>query len=136
MKLSSKTLTGIMPVSTHTVIRHQKEDATFPKPERIGRTNYFEQSQFFEWLNSRATRNGSPVPPGTVRHEDKIISLSGVGALLDRSAAWCWSNVTNNAELTVLDLSPAGKSKNPRRYFIEREIQAAFSELIELKEVA
>ncbi|MEZ5534394.1 MAG: hypothetical protein R3F02_02105 [Thiolinea sp.] len=136
MKLSSQTLTGIIPVSTHTVNRYQKDDPVFPTPERIGRTNYFESADFFAWLNNRATRNGASVPAGTIHNADKILSFSGCCELLDRSAAWGWQHITKNPDLTQIDLSPTGKSGNPRRYFIEREILAAFPELVELQEVA
>ena len=136
MKLTSSQITAIIPVSTHSIIRYQKDDNTFPKPERIGRTNYFEESLFFDWLNSRATRNGTPVPADTIRPNDKISSLSGVCECLNRSAAWTWANVTKRPDLTLIDLSPSGNSGNPRRYFIEREIKEAFPELVELQEAA
>ena len=136
MKLTTQKVAGIIPVSTHTIIRYEKDDQTFPTPKRIGRTNHFEESDFFEWLNSRATRNGAAAPANTIKPTDKIISSSGVCEYLDRSAAWAWANVTKRPDLTLIDLSPSGNSGNPRRYFIEREIKEAFPELVELQEAA
>lgn len=122
-------VTQILPVSTHSIIRlSNSPESFFPAGQRIGRTNYFEVKSIYDWLNTRASNAGA------VQSGDKILDIGGVCELLGRSKAWIWSNITKNAEITKIDLSPDGTSKNPRRYFIERELKAAFPELVGLVE--
>ena len=121
----SSILAGISPA---TIKRLPKEDESFPKPKRVGRTNYHDLEKIRAWLKTRSSN------PGALQEGDLIISGTRLCERVGRSKAWLWRNVIKTKKLTRINLSPNPSTNKLTNYFIEREIAEEFYDLIAIAE--
>ena len=128
--MSNKVKTGVLAkkldVSTATIARLQVRDSKFPQPQKIGRDKYYCTDLLHDWLESRSTN------PSSLQPDDRIVSGVRVLEMTKRSRVWLWQNAIKSGNLTRINLSPDPKSNKLINYFIEREIRAAFGDLIEV----
>lgn len=128
--MSDKVNTAILAknwdVSPTTIKRLTSKDANFPKSNKIGRENYFCSADLYKWMQGRASN------PSALLIDDKIMSGLRLLELTGRSKGWLWLNVIKPKLLTRVNLSPDPKSNKLINYFIEREVYAAFGDLIEV----
>lgn len=84
-KLTLKAATAIIPVAPITITRIAKSDSTFPKLEKIGRSQFIDKQAFYTWLSKKA---GYLVIDG-----DYAITGKDLRSIFDKSSTWIWQNV-------------------------------------------
>ena len=84
-KLTLKAATTIIPVAPITITRIAKSDSTFPKLEKIGRSQFIDRQAFYKWLSKKA---GYVVIDG-----DYAITGKDLQNTFDKSHTWIWQNV-------------------------------------------
>ena len=125
MKIAKNELIQLVPLSSPTISRLEKQDHLFPTSSKIGRQKYYDLDSIFEWLSGRASNDI------TLTRDDRILNTESLCALLNRSQPWVWLNLIKTRKVTIFNLSPENKSSS-RNYFLKREISEMFPELIEL----
>ena len=84
-KLTLKAATKILPVAPITITRIAKSDPSFPKLEKIGRSQFIDGDAFLKWLSKNA---GFVITDG-----DYAITGKDLQNTFDKSHTWIWQNV-------------------------------------------
>lgn len=125
MKISRTGLLTTLRISVFTLNRIISDDKTFPKPQTIGTTHYFDECELFNWIASRST--------GEVEflETDKIITSSELCKMIGRSSTWVWRNLISTNAVPRIRLTDSSSTKN---LFIRRTIEESCRELIPTEE--
>ena len=125
-KASTNVVAKKLGLTPPTINRLVREDELFPRPIKIGRKNYYSLDEIPAWLQSRITCDG------VIEPDDKIITGVRLLELTGRSKSWLWLNVIKPKTLTRINLSPDPETNKLVNFFIEREVYAAYGDLIEV----
>lgn len=124
--LSRKQLTERIPVAPLTLSRLIRANCDFPKPEKYGKSLYFDWQAVQRWLETRASKS-------VILNQDDILWTSEqVSQALGRSLPWINQKIIKPESFTRFNLAPSQNPKSNKNYFLAREIEQAFPELIHL----
>lgn len=84
-KLTYTTIATILNVAPITVSRIAKSDEQFPKPAKVGRSQFIDCDAFYKWLSKKA---GYVVVDG-----DYVITAKDIQQHFNKSHTWVWQNV-------------------------------------------
>jgi len=87
-KLSIKVTSERARVSAITLIRLSQSDKSFPVMEKIGRSIFIDEGEFYAWLSNKA---GIEVTPS-----DKVLTSKDLQEIYGKSYTWLWQNVKSH----------------------------------------
>ena len=125
MKISRTGLLTTLRISVFTLNRIISDDKTFPKPQTIGTTHYFDECELFKWISSRSTSELKFL------ETDVIITGSELCIMIGRSSTWVWRHLISTNAVPRIRLTDSESTKN---LFIKRTIEEKCRELIPIEE--
>ncbi len=110
-KILILTVLSILGGISRGTLRRELKESNFPKPEKIGKSQYFNSRAVYKWLSQKAGR--------PVRQGDKLLSSVQLQELFSRSSAWVWLHFQKNEERKAKSVRIRS-----RPYWLESEVLA------------